>query len=610
MKYLIKYIFNIFIKIGKFFFAVYRFCLTCLILFFIGFIVLSITKTEKTQIEPNTILQISIDGDLVEKRSAPTAFYQLFSPFYTERPPETLVFDVVEAIDRASMDHRISLLRLDLSNMGSAGLDNLQMLGQKLQQFKLSGKKVIIAQDNYSQMQYYLASYADTVILNPNGAVFLHGFGSYRLYFKELLDKLSITYNIFQVGTYKSALEPFTRTSMSKEDREQRSNWLQGLWDIYTADVNRERALGPDALLKYTNYTPTLLQKTGGNSGQLALDSGLVDHLLQHHEIDKFILKEMGATSLQKVNTVSMNQYLSSVSNNKTESLPQIGVIIAEGNIIPGKQPTGVISADLIAETIRDASENDNIKALVLRINSGGGSAFASEIIRQELLQFKKSGKPLLVSMGRVAASGGYWISADADEIWASAATITGSIGIFGAIPTFEKSLSQLGIYSDGIGTTPVASGLNLTRALPNNIKQSIQLTVEHGYNQFLSIVSTGRDMDLAEVEKIAQGRVYDGRTAQKIGLVDSLGSLENTIDRAAVLAKLDDYEEIYLQATPSFQKRMLELLSAKLTAFFPEKQSNNQLQGLLSEVINKVNTFAQINDPRGIYVYGGEFEY
>ncbi len=547
MKNLIKTIFKTFNTIGKIFFAVYRFLFASLIIVFIGFIVLYNKPAKMLTIAPNSILEITINGDLVEQRSTPAVLNQLVSPFYTEQEPETLIFDVIKAIDKASMDNRISLLKLDLSNMRRAGLDNLQVLGQKIDQFKKSGKKVIIAQDNYLQMQYYLAAFADTVIMNPNGAVLMHGFGTYRLYYKEFLDKLSITYNIFQVGTYKSALEPFTRTSMSREDREQSSKWLEGLWDIYTSDVNRERDLGPDSLLKYTNYTPELLRKSGGSTGQLALNSGLVDYLMQKHEIRNFIAREVGASSDSEINTVSMTEYLAAnPEKEKAATLPLIAVIIAEGKIIPGKQPTDVISADLIADKIRDAAKNPQIKALVLRINSGGGSAFASEIIRQELLQFKKSGKPFLVSMGRVAASGAYWLSANADEIWASPATITGSIGIFGAIPTFEKGLSELGIYSDGTGTTPVASGLNLTRKLPENIRSSVQLTVEHGYEQFLSIVSQGRKIERSQLERIAQGRVYDGRTALHLKLVDSLGSLETTIDRAAVLAGLENYRKIH----------------------------------------------------------------
>ncbi len=611
MKKLFTSIFKIFKFSGKLILGFYQFVLTSFIILFLGLIVFSLINQEQFTVKPNSILKIDITGDLVEQRTAPTSFNQLFSPFSSQPPPETLIFDVFKAIDAASLDPNIALLQLDLSKMESAGLDNLQVLGTKLKQFKASGKEIIIAQDNYMQLQYYLAAHADTIILNPEGGVLMHGFGAYKLYFKDLLDKLQISYNVFQVGDYKSALEPFTRSSMSKEDREQSSKWLSGLWDIYTTDINRLRILAPDALLKYTNYTPSLLRETDGDAGALALKIGLVDYLKYRHEISDFLKDKLQISEGETINTVNLTNYLSTIPDKQLEdNISRIAVIIAEGNIVAESQSTGVISSELLIKKIRSASNNKNIKGLVLRINSGGGSAFASEVIRQELLQFKQTGKPLVVSMGRLAASGAYWISANADEIWASPATITGSIGIFGAIPTFEKGLSKIGVYSDGTGTTPIASGLNLTRPLPNNLKQSIQMSVEHGYEKFLTIVSEGRNIKMDKVEQIAQGRVYIGRDARGLGLVDMLGNLDGAIDTAAQLAKIENYEPLYIQASPSFKTRMLELLSAQTHILLSQRYEQNNIVNYILSAVDNLVEFSNIKDPNHIYVYGGEYKY
>ena len=591
--------------------GVYQFVLTSFIIVFVGFMVFSLVNQKQFTVQPNSILKIDITGDLVEQKTAPTSLDQLFSPFSAQPPPETLVFDVAKAIDSASIDPNITLLQLDLSKMGSAGLGNLQVLGNKIKEFQATGKEVIIAQDSYMQMQYYLAAYADTVILNPSGAVLMHGFGTYKLYFKELLEKLNISYHVFQVGDYKAALEPFTRVSMSKEDREQSSRWLEGLWDIYTTDVNRLRKLAPDALVKYTNYTPSLLRETDGDTGALALKIGLIDHLMHRHELSSFLRNKLQVSKETNLNVVNLSNYLSTIPEKQLDAnVSKIAVIVAEGNIVVDDQGTGVISAELLNKKIRSAATNPNIKGLVLRIDSGGGSAFASELIRQQLLQFKETGKPFIVSMGRLAASGAYWISADADEIWASPSTITGSIGIFGAIPTFEKSLSTIGVYNDGTGTTPIASGVNLTRPLPENLQKTVQMTVEHGYKQFLSIVSEGRNIEMDKMARIAQGRVYSGLDARKLGLVDMLGNLDGAIDTAAQLAKVDIYEPLYIQSSPSFKTRLLELLSVKFQLLFQQTNERNNIVKYILKEFDNVMDFSNIKDPNHIYVYGGKFNY
>jgi protease-4 len=487
--------------------------------------------------------------------------------------------------------------------MGRAGLNQLETIGAALDNFKNSGKKVIASEDYYTQSQYFLASYADTIIVNPMGGVDIHGLGVFRLYFKDAIDKLKVNYNIFKVGTYKSALEPFTRTDMSSQDEQQNEIWLSKLWQGFSEVVSKNRKINSFQLRQYTNNVTEELKKAKGNTAQLALNSGLVDKILTRSQAKKHLQSLVTAFG-ESLPVTSTKSYLSTITASYTpEGVPSqnIGIIVAEGNILPGKQPTGFIGGDSLSDLINKARTDDRIKGLVLRINSGGGSAFASEIIRQTIIEYKKTGKPIVVSMGTVAASGGYWIAADADEIWAEQATITGSIGIFGAIPTFEESLKSLGIYSDGIGTTPLASGLNITRPLAEPIKESIQQTIEYNYNQFLQIVANGRKLDMVEVAKIAEGRVYDGITAQEIGLVDSLGSLDDAIESAARLAKLTEHKARYIQPPHTVKDQLLHYLTTTFNSLLPDV--NSQLLSMIDSVFSPIaNQPLTLNDPYGVY--------
>jgi len=435
------------------------------------------------------------------------------------------------------------------------------------------------------------------------GGVDLHCLGVYRLYFKDAIDSLKINYNIFKVGTYKSALEPFTRTGMSVQDQKQNEIWLSKLWHNFSSIVSENRHISAFQLRRYTNNIAEELEKTKGNTAQLANNTGLVDQIMTRSQI-KDHLKSITQTTGNSLPVTSTKKYLDNIVPSYTHdgtSQDNIGIIVAEGNILPGKQPTGFIGGDSLALLIDKARTDSTVKALVLRINSGGGSAFASEIIRQSLLDFKKSNKPLVVSMGSVAASGGYWIAADADKIWAEKTTITGSIGIFGAIPTFEHSLESLGVYSDGIGTTPLAAGLNITRPLSQPIKDSIQQTIEYNYGQFLDIVAEGRDMDLTRVAGLAEGRVYDGVTAKEIGLVDDLGSLDDAIQSTAKLAGLTDYKARYIQPPSTVKDQLLQYFTSGLQPF--ASNLDPQWVRLLKETFStQINQFLTLDDPAGVY--------
>ncbi len=611
MKDLFFSIVTIFKYAGKIFSTVRNTILNLLLLGLFCLLIFTLIPKEELTIPRNTVLKLTISGNIVEEKKNISAL-EIFlnSSMEAENGAETLLQDIIDTINTAAADENISVLLLDLKYLKHAGLNQLVAIGKALEGFRSPNKKIIAAEDFYSQTQYYLASYADNVIINPMGIVDLHGFGVFRLYFKKALEKLQINYNIFKVGTYKSALEPFIRNDMSLEDRLQSEVWLSALWRIYTDDVNKQRNLDESAIADYTNDIAIQLQSTHGNSAKLALKLGLVDKVMNRQQLSIFLNLISGNEDSSPPHIISSSDYFDRVVHAYEGDSPssyKIGVIIAEGNIVPGKQPTGLIGGDSLGELIRQANKDDEIKAVVLRINSGGGSAFASEIIRQEIVALQKSGKPFVVSMGAVAASGGYWIAANSDEIWASPATITGSIGIFGAIPTFEKTLASYGIYSDGVGTTPLASGLNLTQPIPEQLRSAIQQGVAHGYNQFLTIVSTGRNLDRSHVENIAQGRVYDGQTAKTLGLVDKLGTLDDAVKSAAKLASLTDFQAEYIRKPVTVKDQFFQYLTTlfvkgSIADFL--KLPNPTLIHLKESAYSQLENLIQMGDPRGIYAY------
>ncbi len=464
----------------------------------------------------------------------------------------TPVRDITEALKRASEDERIAGVVLNLGEMTSISPANLETVGAALQAFKASGKSLTAHGDYYDQAQYLLASYADTVILHPMGQVLLPGYGGSQLFYNELLDKLGVNVHIFRVGTYKAAVEPFERNNMSEESRANSQQLVDELWQSYLTQVAENRGLSEQLLRSYTNDFAGHLLAADGDTAATALEHGLVDELLSRPQL-RNRLRELagGAEGDAAAGTIEFQQYLSVTDTPYLSTENEIGVIVAEGTIDVGDQPRGVIGADSLAALIREARRDDSVKAVVLRIDSPGGSALASELIRQELDVLQSTGKPLVVSMGGTAASGGYWISAMADEIWASPVTITGSIGIFGMIPTFEGSLASVGVYADGVSTTP------LTRADPftgvsEQLATVFQATVEDGYQRFLRLVAEGRGMTEEQVDAVGQGQVWSGAQAQQYGLVDQLGDLDDAVAAAARLAEVNDYQMRYIETPMS----------------------------------------------------------
>lgn len=482
---------------------------------------------------------------------------------------ETLLRDLLEAIELAAEDESISALVLSLGELRGGGFSKLRELGTAITAFRESGKPVYAVSDLYSQTQYYVAAHADEILLNPVGGVELTGFGSYQMYYKSALDSLRVNMHIFRVGTYKSAVEPFERDDMSPEAREANALWLGDLWSVYKDDVNRLRGLDEGFLDTFINNMDTELENTGGDTARLALESGLVDALLDRNGMREKLRNEIGtATDNDSFRQIGHENYLMARTtlSPDLETADRVGVIVASGAILDGEHRPGTIGGDSLSRQIRRANDDDSVKALVLRIDSPGGSAFASEIIRSELLNLKASGKPLVVSMGSVAASGGYWIASPADQIWASPVTITGSIGIYGLLPTFEDSLEAIGISADGVGTTDLAGAFAIGRPLPETAGRVLQLTVENGYQRFLEIVSTGRNMTTAEVDAVGQGRVWSGRRALELGLVDEMGDLDQAVEAAAELANLDDWSVRYIEQPISPAEQFLRQLSDSFT--------------------------------------------
>ena len=564
--------------------------------------------SDRPKIAKITALEIKPNGRLVEQLTA-QSFDQLVDEARGAQNPETLLKDVIDAIEVAKDDDRVQVLVINLSSFSGARLTKLQDLGEAITQFKESGKKVVAVADTYSQDAYYIAAHADEIISHSMGGMIIEGFGRYRMYYKEGLDKLGIDVHVFKVGTFKSAVEPYLRDDMSEFAKEANEEWLGDLWRIYLDEVAAARGISTEKLNEYAQELPRLIGEVNGDATKAALDNGLIDQALTRVEMRDYLISLVGEDEeTHSYNKVGLNNYLKTIKSDRfgrTAKGDKVGVIVARGTILDGEQPSGTIGGDSTAALIAKARNDDDVKAIVLRVDSGGGSAFASEVIRRELEKARADGKPVIASMGSVAASGGYWNSTTSDQIWAHPSTITGSIGIFGMLPTYQKPLAQhLGIRVDGISTAPLA-GVRLDRELQPEIGEAIQKTVEHGYREFLQRVSDARNMATEEVDKIAQGRVWSGADAHELGLVDSLGDLDDAITAAAKLADLgDNYIVSYIEKEQAFQDKVLrELMAEAVSISDLNTFSRSPIDSLLSKIEQAASDFTALNDPNHVYV-------
>ncbi|MFQ2194101.1 signal peptide peptidase SppA [Aeromonas jandaei] len=572
-------------------------------------IVYSVGRKEAPETPIEGALTLNLNGVLVEQRSTTDPTSQLLRQMDNsdEQPSEILLSDLLWAIRSAKDDDRIKALVVKPQGLQGTSFSKLQEVTAAIDEFKESGKPVIAMADFYSQGQYLLAAHADHVLLNQSGAVVIEGLGVYQTYFKSALEKLNITPHVFKVGTYKSFVEPYTRDEMSPESKEANQRWLDQLWQSYVADVAEQREIEPDAVAPGKDRFLELLRKAGGNAANYALDNGLVDQLATRDEMTQAVIKEVGESDDHGWKGVGLKEYLAAIPEQYPQSgKDEVGLVIASGAIMDGVQPTGTIGGDTLSDLLADARRDDKVKAVVLRVDSPGGSAFAAEQIRAELLALKQAGKPVVVSMGSYAASGGYWISADADKIFASPTTLTGSIGVFGMFATIDKALSQYGVHTDGVGTTDYV-GVGLTRALPEHVGQAIQLNVEDTYQRFVGLVSKGRGLSPEEAEKAAEGRVWTGEDAKELGLVDEFGNLNDAIKAAAELANLKEWQVTPIEQEESTRDKFLrQLFDSSARVLAPQLQSwlPAGFGKALSEVNRTLDPLTRFNDPQGTYAF------
>jgi protease IV len=550
----------------------------------------------------SAVLVLDPAGSIVEQTTETLLSHQILGEGALS---ETLLRDVVDGIDQAAADRRIKGILLELDRLEGTGLSKLQEIGAALMRFRTSGKFVIARSDFFSQREYYLAVHADRVYLHPMGLVMLTGFGVFHNYYKTALDKLMVRFHVFKVGTYKSALEPFTRNDMSDNDRQANAALLTALWENYKKAVSSRRGLSAAAIDDYISGFPTHLAAVGGDAAQLAVKFGLVDDLKTRDEVDAELVELVGKNrKTGRFNRIGFADYVDTLRVSKPKGDPKVAVVVARGTIREGVQPAGSIGGESLSALIRATREDRAVKALVVRIDSPGGSAFASELIRREIELTRRSGKPVVVSMSSTAASGGYWIASAADEIWAYPTTVTGSIGIFGAFPTFEESLKALGINNDGFGTTPLADAFNPNRPMNALAAAALQQIIEQGYRTFIRTVAQGRNLAEAEVEGLAQGRIWSGEAAVSLGLVDKIGNLQDAVRSAAEKAGLSNYQIDYAEPELTARERVMKQLNRLLLSVKQDLFPRSVMGFGQAAVGREWMELLQLVDSRGIYAF------
>lgn len=578
------------------------------VLFIVLLIVLWTVFTNKPAPLPDrAALVLNLKGQVVDERSQIEAASLFFAPDAAKQ--EAVLVDLIDSVDLASKDKRISALVLDVDGLLSIGQSKTTELAEAIARFRDTGKPVVAVGDYYTQDQYRLAVEADTLLMHPFGAVALEGFSLYSNYFSEALEKLSVTMHVFRAGEFKSIAEPFLRNDMSPGERAVTQEWLNDLWSAYTVAVEARRGLEPGALNGLLNNYSERLRAVDGNAGRLAIEAKLVDELLDRSQQNEYLKSLVGAEDENGAFVgIPFAQYMARMRPTlASPDLPNIAIVTAQGNMLPGDQPPGSIGGDTLSRLLRKTAEREKTQAIVLRVTSGGGSVFASEVIRAEIERIRKTGMPVVVSMGSIAASGGYYIATAADRIFATETTLTGSIGVFAAFPTVERLLEKGGIHTDGVGTTSLAGGLRPDRGLSPVVSDALQQSVDSMYGQFLKLVSDSRSIDLETLDGLAQGRVLSATDALEAGLVDGLGSLDYVVKEAATLAGLGEDEYSVISILPEFspQELFLQQLSDRMGATLllqvPGFSLLSQLLvGPLQQSVDLLESFA---DPGNLYM-------
>lgn len=521
---------------------------------------------------------------------------------------EVLLRDVIESIEYAAEDPAITALVMELDQLNHVGISRTLEIVRALEVFRESGKPIIASGDYFTQDQYLLASHADEIIVHPLGGVALEGFGVYQNYYREALEKFSVDMHVFRVGENKGAVEPFLRDDMSPEEKRVTKRWLDDLWGQYTEGVEERRNLEPGTLNAYINNYAERMHAAGGDAALAARETGFVDKVMTRSASNQYLTGIVGASNDDDLyEAIEFERYIYrkrplSLSGPEGD---RIAVITASGQILPGKQAPGSIGGDSLSRLIRKTAEEEGVKAIVLRVNSGGGSLFASEVIRQQLRYAKSKAIPLVVSMGSVAASGGYYIAAEADEIWATSATITGSIGVFAAFATYEGLMNRLGVYTDGVGTTELAGALRFDRTLNPELSKALNTTIEFAYDTFIDIVAEGRGIPMEEMDALAQGRVWSAMDAQALGLVDKVGSLAEAIESAAALAGVSDYSVDYVGLPLSPRDMLLKQLANRFgsVSSWQESALVNSVSRALAPLEAASREIEGLSDPGNLYL-------
>ena len=558
-------------------------------------------------IEEGAILNLNIKGALVEELSQ-SDFERAFSQFSGESQTETLITDVIHVIRHAKDNEDISTLLISTDDFSGGSSTKLELIAKEITEFKTSGKKVIAySTQGYGTAQYYLAAFADEVHLHDYTTVFIDGYRRVRTYYKSFFDKFLIDANVFKVGEYKAFVEPYFRDDMSDEAKGNVIEWITVLWDGYLDQVSEARGISNESLKYFIDNPGLAAKQSAGDFAKAAIEYGVIDQLSNRREFRDYLYSIAPGEEEDEINIVGMNAYMNSVEMEPIfeESESNVGVIIAKGSIVDGSAGPGSIAGDDFVKIIRKAYNDESVKALVLRVDSGGGSAYASEVIADELEKFKNSGRPIIASMGGVAASGGYYISTPADKILAERHTITGSIGVGGFLPTFERALEYIGINEDGVSTVDITT--SVAESLTEKDKALLQMGTDLVYDKFIAKVADNRGVTKEEIDQIARGKVWIGSKALEIGLVDEIAGIDRAIELAAELAEID--EELLgvkrinrdSDLDSFFAGMMAKITSSiiKITGLDFLYKKNELLDG----IEESLHELSMMNDPNGIYM-------
>lgn len=585
------------------------------IIFFLLVIIIGValfSGDKEPTVPDGGLLVLNPFGILVEEASYLSPSDRFLAEALGNSPiPETSLHDFLAVIEHAANDDRVAGVVLDLRYFWGGGISKMEKVAEQLELVRAAGKPIIAHGNSFGQSQYFLASQADTIYLNPQGAVSVEGFHAYQTYFKGLFDKLHVKPYIFRVGDFKSAVEPYSRMDMSDEAKEANQEWIDGQWQLYLAGITRHREIAPELLSGQMDDYLRLFAAADNSQAQMALNAGLVDELAHAEAIRSALIEIGGADDNGNGNSyrhITWRDYKRVLDREnivkKPDSRPEVRVVFAAGTILDGRQPRGTVGGESLSAELRRARLDDNVKAVVLRIDSPGGSAFASEQIRQEVLQLREAGKPVVASMSSVAASGGYWIAAGADEIYATPATITGSIGVFGMFLSLQETLAQVGVYTDGVSSTEFPY-ISIERDLNDAAQEAIQRGVDRIYDEFLSMVAEARNMTVAEVHEVAQGRVWTGSRALELGLVDALGELDDAVIAVAARAELEDYQVTFPTVELTGMEAVLAQIfdtSVKIAPNLFKAKTPTLLEQKVLELRREVEALNEFNDPNYIY--------